>query len=553
MTSTDRRAEHRRMYAMAVLSGALLGASFPPIPAGVLAMVGLIPLLFVLNAFPRPRGAFRFIYAAMLTFHVITLNWTGDYVQAKDMYMMIAGAVTMIVHPLFYFLPLGGYLLVRRHLGERVALTVLPFLWAGYEYSHSLTEWSFPWLTLGNSQSYTIARVQFIEWTGIFGVSFWLVVVNVVAYVLLRALLERRPLRSGSVVLPAVTLAGLILIPSLHGWYVLRSWQEKEIPASSAVTVGIVQANVDPWDKWTANGYVTVDMYMGRTRALVEAPAGPKPDIVLWPETAFPFDILAPANRDLLASLQHQLSMWNVSVLTGLPHRITYTDSLLAPRSARHDRMTGQRYDWFNAAALLQNGADAPAWYGKMKLVPFAERVPYAEAIRFIDFLRWDVGIGGWQIGPDTTVFQDLRTGARFNALICYESTYPGFVAAFVRRGAEFITLITIDSWWDHMSGAYQHQQMSILRAIENRRWVARCAVGGISCFIDPSGHVHDATELFTERTLSRKIERRTEQTFYTEHGDWLGDISLWVGMILVVAAMGQAYLTKNRKQLWEA
>ena len=102
------------------------------------------------------------------------------------------------------------------------------------------------------------------------------------------------------------------------------------------------------------------------------------------------------------------------------------------------------------------------------------------------------------------------------------------------------------------MSGAYQHQQMAIFRAIENRRWVARCAVGGISCFIDPSGRVYDATELFTERTLSRRIERRTEQSFYTQHGDWLGDISLWVGMILVVAGMGQAYLTKNRKQLWE-
>jgi apolipoprotein N-acyltransferase len=149
-------------------------------------------------------------------------------------------------------------------------------------------------------------------------------------------------------------------------------------------------------------------------------------------------------------------------------------------------------------------------------------------------------------------VFFDRRTGARFNTLICYESTYPGFVATFVRKGAEFITLITIDSWWDHMSGAYQHQQMAIFRAIENRRWIARCAVGGISCYIDPYGRVYDATELFTQSVLCRQIERRAGLSFYTRHGDWLGDISFWVALILVAAAMGQGFLSKQRRQLWQ-
>ena len=558
MNAPDRHIERSRFYVLAVMSGLLLGLSFPPFPLGLYAWVGLVPLLFVLNAFHRPRGTFRFMYVALLVFHVITVNWTGDYVQAKDAYMMIAGAATMILHPLFYFLPLGGYVVLRRHLGEPVALTALPVLWVGYEYSHSLTEWSFPWLTIGNSQSYDIARIQFIEWTGVFGISFWVLVLNVLAYLLVRALLERRPVRSRAVMLPAGLLLLLVVLPSVHGWYMLRTDRGGgNMPRSDgtprdSITVGIVQANIDPWDKWTQNGYATVDLYMSMTRALVESTAARKPAMVLWPETALPFDVLNPANHDLLASLQHEMSEWGTSVLTGLPHRVTYADSLSAPRSARRDKVTHQRYDWFNAATLIQSGGDAPAWYGKMKMVPFAERVPYAEAFAFLDFLRWDVGIGGWQIGPDTTLFVEQRTGARFNTLICYESTYPGFVATFVRKGAEFITLITIDSWWDHMSGAYQHQQMAIFRAIENRRWVVRCAVGGISCFIDPSGRVYDATELFTKRTLSRQIERRTELSFYTRHGDWLGDISLWVALILVAAAMGQAFLKKQRRQLWQ-
>jgi len=540
------------MYLLAVLSGVLLGLSFPPFPLGLFACVGLVPLLMVLNAFPRPKGTFRFIYVALLVFHLITLNWTGDYVEANDVYMMIAGAVTMIVHPLFYFLPLGGYVIIRRHLGEPVALTALPFLWVGYEYSHSLTEWSFPWLTIGNSQSYDIGRIQFIEWTGVLGVSFWVIVLNVLVYLLVRALLERRSVRSRSVMLPSVLLVVLALVPSLHGWMVLQGEQEKDVRERESIAVGIIQANVDPWDKWKVSGYATVDLYMRMTRALIESTALSKPDLVLWPETAFPFDITNPANSDLLASLQHQLGVWDVSVLTGLPHKVSYADSLAAPPSARLNKATRERYDWYNAAALIQSHGDPPTWYGKMKLVPFAERVPYADALRFVDFLRWDVGIGGWQIGPDTTVFVDRRTGARFNTLICYESTYPGFVATFVRKGAEFITLITIDSWWDHMSGAYQHQQMAIFRAIENRRWIARCAVGGISCYIDPYGRVYDATELFTQSVLCRQIERRAGLSFYTRHGDWLGDISFWVALILVAAAMGQGFLSKRRRQLWQ-
>ncbi len=541
------------MYLLAVLSGVLLGLSFPPFPLGLFACVGLVPLLIVLNAFPHPKQTFRFMYVALFVFHVITLNWTGDYVEANDVYMMIAGAVTMVVHPLFYFLPLGAYVVIRRHLGEPVALTALPFAWVGYEYTHSLTEWSFPWLTLGNSQSYDIGRIQFIEWTGVFGVSFWVLVLNVLVYLIVRALLERRSLRSRPVILPSLLLVVLALIPSLHGWIVLQGEEQESSRERDSIAVGIIQTNIDPWDKWRANGYATVDLYMRMTRALVESTASCKPDLVLWPETAFPFDIMNPANSDLLASLQHQLGVWDVSVLTGLPHKVSYTDTLAAPPSARLNTTTRERYDWYNAASLIQSSGDPPTWYGKMKLVPFAERVPYADALRFVDFLRWDVGIGGWQIGPDTSVFVDRRTGARFNALICYESTYPGFVAAFVRKGAEFITLITIDSWWDHMSGAYQHQQIAIFRAIENRRWIARCAVGGISCFIDPYGRVYDATELFTTRALCRQIERRTGLSFYTRHGDWLGEISFWVALILVAAAMGQGFLTKQRRQLWQA
>jgi apolipoprotein N-acyltransferase len=135
----------------------------------------------------------------------------------------------------------------------------------------------------------------------------------------------------------------------------------------------------------------------------------------------------------------------------------------------------------------------------------------------------------------------------RFAALICYESVYPGFVASFVRKGAEFIAVITVDSWWGRMSGAFQHQQFAIFRAIENRRWIARCAVGGISCYIDPYGRVFDKTELFTQATLSRTIGVSDALTFYTSHGEWFGEIMLVVAGLFIAAAAGQKFLHRQR------
>ena len=237
------------------------------------------------------------------------------------------------------------------------------------------------------------------------------------------------------------------------------------------------------------------------------------------------------------------------AVVTGFPHRSVYPDSLTAPPSAGRIRATGERYHLFNAVALFQPGEREVEWYGKMKMVPLAERIPYADAFHYFDFLRWDVGIGGWQIGPDTTVFVEQSTGTPFSVMICYESTYPDFVAAFVRKGAQFIAVITIDSWWGRMSGAFQHRQFAVFRAIENRRWVLRCALGGFSGFIDPYGRYHQMTGLFERTVIGRTIPRERELTGYTRNPGLLPLLCVVLSSAAVGAAVWRGFLQRNRKE----
>jgi apolipoprotein N-acyltransferase len=555
--SPDRRPFLLR-FSLSVLSGLMLGFSFPPSPFGVLACAGLVPLLIVLADVRTTRKALGYSYVAFVVFHLITLNWTGGYAHGHDAYMMIAGAVTIVLHPLFYFIPIYLYLIVRRNLGDWPALVALPLLWVSYEYSHTLSEWSFPWLTIGNSQTYNLPGIQYISITGVFGLSLWILVLNVLLFVLYSRL-AREGRRQFSVSSAALALGILLVyaIPRVYGSFVLSEADtprgERSGSNAGQITVGMIQPNLDPWDKWSVNGYQTVTSYLRMTDSLRQTACRAKPDLVLWPETAIPFFILTDANRMSLQDLRSRIDSIGVPVLTGFPHAVFYADSTQAPPSAKRSRMTGLRYDTFNAAALIQPGVDEIPWYGKMKMVPFAERVPYADMFHFGDFLRWDVGIGGWQIGKDSTVFVERRTGARFSTVICYESTYPAFVSDFVRKGAEFIAIITIDSWWAKMSGAYQHKQYAILRAVENRRWIARCAVGGISCFIDPYGRVYDETELLSGAVLCKTIGRSTELTPYTRYGDWLAQACCWLAGAFCAAALGQRFLTKNRERQWQS
>ncbi|HTO93632.1 MAG TPA: apolipoprotein N-acyltransferase [Bacteroidota bacterium] len=537
-------------YYLAALSGALLGFSFPPFRTGLLACVGLVPLLVAMAHRERLSHALRLAYVAMLVFHLITLNWTGGYVHGNDPYMMIAGAVTMIFHPLFYLIPLGLYHAARKWLGENPALVALPFLWVGYEYSHSLSEWSFPWLTIGNSQSFDLSRIQFISFTGIWGLSLWILLINVLTYLLYAELASRRWTRRAAWLGALILAVGLL--PTAEGLYVLSGAPAAGLPGpGKPVTVGIVQSNVDPWDKWARQGNELVSLYTGMTHRLTSDPAGPRPSIVLWPETAITGWPLLPGSRPLLEALRSDADTMGVSILTGIDHAVVYADPAAAPASARTARVGGERYDTYNAAAFIQPHVERVDWYGKMKMVPIAERVPYADMFAFLDFLRWGVGIGGWQIGPRQTVFRDSATGVSFSSLICYESTYPGFVASFVRKGASFLALITIDSWWGKMSGAFQHRQFAVFRAVENRRWIARCAVGGISCFIDPYGRSYDDTELFTVRTIARTIAASDELTFYTRHGDWLGMCALLGACMCAAAVAGRKFMNRTRRTLW--
>jgi apolipoprotein N-acyltransferase len=532
----------RSKFVLACTSGILVGLSFPPLPFGLLACVALVPLFQLLERMDSYGETLRYGYLTFLVFNVITLYWVGGFTHGKDLFLMMAGAALLVAHPLFFLVPLIGYAFVKRNFGVGVALLAMPFLWVAFEWLHSLGEIGFPWLTLGNTQSYALERIQFASVTGVYGISFWIVAVNSLAYFLFRKLSLRGWAPSSPNAL--VTLALLIIItilPGIHGRITLGSIAP--VSHERRLRVGIIQPNIDPWQKWQAMPSEQVRAYLEFSQRL----RGEKPQLMIWPETAISFRILAGRNAEIFRQLKAGVDSLNVALLTGFAD-VVYYESGGAPATSKTVEGTNLRYDDFNAMMLLEPGSDRIQKYAKMKLVPFGERVPYADKLSFLaNAIKWNVGISGWGIGKDTTVFilSNSESVAKFSGMVCYESIYPELVSSFVRSGAEFLVVITNDSWWGKTSGAYQHERYAVFRAVENRRWIARCANGGISCFIDPYGRVFREQELFTQAAMVDNLELRQDKTFYAAHGDIFSHVCTGVSVVFLSAA----FLSKVRKK----
>lgn len=530
-----------------VISSLMLGFSYPPFQIGVFAAFAFVPFFIAFESIDNYGTAFRYSYLWLIIIHIIALYWTGGFTHCKDYYLIIAGILLIIFHPFFYLPAIAAFVFIRKQYGFKISILSFPLVWLSIEYSRTLTQFAFPWLTLGNTQTYDLSVIQITEITGVYGLSFWLLVINVLSYYLYAKLtLKEWKYLSARSIQFVIIIIIIYFLPKIYGIIKLQNCEDKKLPVTKSTRIGIVQPNIDPFEKWEGFSDWQLKILQDLTHDVSKYDV----DLVIWPETAVPFYLLHPVNKEYFDLIKNQVDILKINLLTGVPDIIYYPIDDRVPKSSKLTS-DGQKYDTFNSTILLQHDSNEITKYAKMILVPFSERVPYSEELHFLNAMQWNFGLGGWGIGADTTIFhfqQNDTTTVSFCNLICYESIYPGFVANFVRKGAEFITVITNDSWWGNTSGAYQHAQYAILRAVENRRWVIRCANGGISCFINPNGEVLYPAKLFERTIVTNRITLNRELTFFSKHGDWFPEICVIVLSFVLASGTGKKIYYKIKK-----
>lgn len=512
--SPEQKKELRTERFLLIVSGLLFALSFPPSPLPFLSFIALVPLLKVLSGRKTTISVNRAVYLFGFIASIATLYWVSGIFMLSDYFLLIAGGVLLFVNPVFFMIPATLFHKVSKRWGVKVGLLFFPLFWVFYEYMYMFSDLAFPWLTFGNAVAYFQPFVQIADIVGVLGISLIIVFVNVFIFKGIEFYQYKRKLDKVSFAIVLLLLA----IPSIYGIISLVDSDEK----GGTLAIGIIQPNLDPYDKWSGGSPdELLELYISLSKMSVMQGA----KIVLWPETALPLYLLSDNYPTLVDSIHKFTDTYNVALITGMPHLIWHTGDSI-PTDAKKSMIEGTYYTTYNSVLLFQPGEQQVQFYGKQKLVPFGERVPFVDAIPMIgNLLRWGVGIGGWNVGKNTNTLNismdsGILTKAdtlKVGAMICYESIFPLLSADFANIGAEFLVVATNDSWYGNSSGPYQHKAASILRAIETRKPVLRAANGGISAFIDRYGRTYEASQMYEQTILINTIVPNSEQTFYTK------------------------------------
>ena len=505
--------QRRKDRLLLILSGLLLGISFTPFPFPftLLIFIGLVPYFAVIKRRTTLASISKATFLFSFIFSIITIYWVGSWSSEADPFLMMAGAALLLAYPCVLLIPSTLFYLARKVFPKFDALWLFPIFWVTLEYMLTLTDLRFPWLLLGHGLAKFNLFIQGADIIGTNGLSLVTVFINLLLY---KSFFEKRESAKYNL-RPALIAAFIFLSLLIYGIYKVSSFKISE----KKVTVGIVQPNLDPWDKWsTGNLGQLTKSYLNLSRKCVSEGA----EIILWPETALPVYAFGGTYSIIEDSIFNFINRNDVSLLTGMPDIVYYNQGQKIPEDAKYTKQGNYYYATYNAVLGLNPESRKIQRYGKMKLVPLGERVPFVDQFSFLgDFFKWGVGITGWNIGKDTTVFKIFNSRLdtiKVGGLVCYESVDPVFVSAFIQKGAEMITVVTNDSWYGKSSGPYQHKDFAMLRAVENRRSVVRCANSGVSCIINAKGEILEETEMFTKTYLVGEVPLQEEKTFYTKN-----------------------------------
>jgi apolipoprotein N-acyltransferase len=486
----------RRDLFLSFLSGTLLVLSFPNFDLEFLAWFALVPLLYAVEGKELSRS-FRLGFVTGFTAFLGVLYWIIVAVHTYGNVPLLLSVPILLLLVMYLGLYLGAFALLIRFIQTRSAFDpflFMPALWVSLEYLRTFLLSGFPWAFLGHTQYLNLPFIQIADITGVYGLSFIVLLVNASLFSVLRHWSKK------TVASKEIAFASMVLLGVLIYGYAKMTAVDRQIPGQPPLMVGLVQGNIDQSLKWNeAFQKQTLMKYERLSLRIAEE----KPDLIIWPETATPFffqNTSDPAHSFVL----------DVPKKTG-----TYL--LFGSPSYKFE---GGKVIHYNSAYLLSPEGEVSARYDKIHLVPFGEYVPFGEILSLGSIGE---GIGNFRSGGKVSNLSIPQ--GKFGVVICFEIIFPDLCRRFVKEGADFLVTITNDAWFGRTSAPYQHFAMAVFRAVENRVFIARAANTGISGLIDSKGKILKEGGIFAEEAITGTIRLSKERTFYTLYGDvfaWL-------------------------------
>jgi apolipoprotein N-acyltransferase len=552
----------KRQIWLALLSAVLLWLAWPPFSfTSPILLIAFLPLLIALDEIEqsdlKKKGRKVFLMSGLtfLIWNTASIYWVFNSLNAV-MDVFAASMLSIIPFGLGAFLMTLSFWLyqkVAKKTKTYLADLSLISFWMSYEYLHQYWDLKFPWMTLGNGFATTPQLIQWYEYTGVYGGSLWVLVANLLLFRLylkvkgkrsevkgkvseaerigLEVKSELQKVRSSGTKWLSIALASWIIIPITISVVIYTNYEEDVNPSN----VVVVQPNIDPYGK---NFTYSATEQLNKLIKLSKKEGQINTEFFIWPETAlvgFTEEKDFRNSPNFKTTTQFLDSFKNATVITGAEtYNIYQKQETLSARYSKENKLW---WDSFNTAVAIERSPKLQ-FYHKSKLVPGVEKMPFPKLLSFLNplFEKFGGTTGGYGSQEQPSNLYSA-SGIGVVPAICYESIWGDWVAQSVNQGAQFIAVITNDGWWGNTSGKDQHLDYARLRAIENRRWVARSANTGISAFINQRGDVVQKTTWWQDAVIKQDINLNSEITFYTKHQDWI------INPFLILSILGLLYL----------
>ena len=496
----------------ACVSGILLTASFPKIGIEWLVWFALVPLLYALND-SSPAAGFRIGFIAGLVHYLSLLYWLVPVMRTYGYLPWYLAIIILILFAAVLAVFFALFAMILSSLDEKPwqCFLILSPAWISAEYIRGIIFSGFPWELLGYSQFERLPLIQISDILGVYGVSFLITLSNSAIFFVLLYFTKkkwRNAKISSHLAVVSVLVFIISIVLALAYGYRRIDRVDGLIANAPKARIAVVQGNIEQAIKWDrAFKTTTINKYNRLSLAAVPE----NPDLVIWPESATPFYFLMEAEPTEM-------------VMDGI--RRANTDFLLGSPSFNR---INHKVEYYVSAYLI---SPQGRWirYDKSHLVPYGEYVPFKKWVPFLGKIVAHVGDFVPGKKGKTIPWGNENLGIQ----ICYEIIFPDLSRAMVKNGATLLINITNDAWFGKTSGPYQHFSMTVFRAVENRRALARSANTGISGFIDPAGRILGSTPLLEEAVMTRSLPLLNQKTIYTR----FGDVFAWACLALVFSGI---------------
>ena len=511
------------------LSAALFSIPWLFPNCGWILLLAWVPMLWVEADVTRRavRGGWKYYALTFLLWNALTTWWICKATLGGGLIAVVANSFQM-------FLVFALFRWVKRKMGVKVGYLFLVALWIAWEYFYFDAEMSWPWLVLGNGFANTTYLVQWYEYTGVLGGTLWVFLCNLSV---LQWINKRK-----RIFIPLVVM----LLPITASLIRYFTYVEKSNP----IEVAVLQPNIDPYHEKFEEGRrsLTQEEQDSRLLEMAAQSVSPATRYLFAPETAISKRVEENnvwQSASIVRFHQFMQHFPNTIMVVGA-NSIRFYPPADVPPTETAKRIGESWYDVFNSAFQLSAQEETPLVYHKSRLVIGAEKLPYVKYLRLANNLMIDLGgaIGSCGTQPEATVFpapwnkhlsDSTPPPLQVGVAICYESVYGEYFASYVKKGADFMAVITNDGWWGSTPGYRQHLSYSRLRAIETRRSIARSANTGISALINQRGDYLQKSEWWTQSWLRGEININHALTFYVRHGDLIGRASLYMLALLLL------------------